>query len=846
MENARLLSELRARTAELIQRNSEYGERIAQQTATIDVLKAMSNSPGDAQPVFELIARRALEFCGASGARLTEYDGKLQHLRALVRDDGIETEADRTLRQMYPTPPDHDSIGGRVILERRVIHTRDEPAPTSGFRGRNAGPVVGIPLLRDDRVFGAIMLSLSRSGDFSGTQIELLHTFAEQAVIAISSAETYRELQERTAALALRNTEYGERIEHQSATIDVLKAMSASPGDAQPVFDLIVRRACELCGGWTAGLLEYDGQLVHYRTHYGGSSSSAVADYIALFPMIPTPASITCRAILERRVIHVRDKASEQNLHPVVRHLGFRSNVAVPLLRDGASIGAIFLNSTEPGGFTDSQIELLKAFAEQAVIAITSAANYRTLRERTAELTRSVAELQALEEVLRAVNSSLDLDTVLSTIISRAVQLSQADEGTIYEFDTAEQVFVPKAAFGMSAERVERLRDRKVRLGETHLGRAAVLRAPVHVDDVQQDQTLGDTVGVMRGIHAVLAVPLLWDDKVAGGLVIRRRTPGGFGSSIPTLLLTFAGQAVLAIENAELFEEARRARIAAENTLADLRRAQDRLVQSEKMASLGQLTAGIAHEIKNPLNFVNNFSDLSVDLLDELRAAIAPGKLEVVAGLRAEIDELIATLKGNLEKVAQHGRRADSIVKNMLAHSRTGRSEHRPTDLNAAVEEALNLAYHGARAETPGFNITIERQFDPAAGKVDMFPQDFTRVILNLVGNGFYAARRRAAQTTAHGFEPTLRVTTRDLGDHVEIRVRDNGTGISDDVRGKIFEPFFTTKPSGEGTGLGLSLSYDIVVKQHGGQLTVDSQIDAFTEFTVLLPRRIAADGARA
>jgi len=434
--------------------------------------------------------------------------------------------------------------------------------------------------------------------------------------------------------------------------------------------------------------------------------------------------------------------------------------------------------------------------------------------------------------VLRAVNSSLDLDTVLATIISRAVQLSQADEGTIYEFDTAEQVFVPKATFGMSAERVEWLRDRRVRLGETHLGRAAVLRAPVHVEDVQQDPALNDAGSVLRGIHAVLAVPLLWDDKVAGGLVIRRRTAGGFAPSIPTLLQTFAGQAVLAIENAELFQQAGRARTAAENALADLRRAQDRLVQSEKMASLGQLTAGIAHEIKNPLNFVNNFAELSADLLDELRDAIADQQ-------RAEIDELTATLKGNLEKIAEHGRRADSIVKNMLLHSRTGPGEHRPIDLNATVEEALNLAYHGARAETPGFNITLEKQLDPRAGMVEMYPQEFTRVMLNLIGNGFYAARTRAT-AAANGFEPALRLTTRDLGEQVEIRVRDNGTGISEAVRGRIFEPFFTTKPAGEGTGLGLSLSYDIIVNQHGGQLTVDSRIDEFTEFTIILPRAMA------
>jgi len=281
-----------------------------------------------------------------------------------------------------------------------------------------------------------------------------------------------------------------------------------------------------------------------------------------------------------------------------------------------------------------------------------------------------------------------------------------------------------------------------------------------------------------------------------------------------------------------LFQQAGRARTAAENALADLRRAQDRLVQSEKMASLGQLTAGIAHEIKNPLNFVNNFAELSADLLDELRDAIADQQ-------RAEIDELTATLKGNLEKIAEHGRRADSIVKNMLLHSRSGPSEHRLIDLNIVVEEALNLAYHGARAETPGFNITLEKQLDPRAGMVEMYPQEFTRVMLNLIGNGFYAARTRAT-AAANGFEPALRLTTRDLGEQVEIRVRDNGTGISEAVRGRIFEPFFTTKPAGEGTGLGLSLSYDIIVNQHGGQLTVDSRIDEFTEFTIILPRAMA------
>ena len=444
-------------------------------------------------------------------------------------------------------------------------------------------------------------------------------------------------------------------------------------------------------------------------------------------------------------------------------------------------------------------------------------------------------------------NSSLELETVLSTIISRAVQLSDADEGTIYEFDDAEQVFVPKSAYGMTEERVTALRDRRIRIGETPLGNSAAMRAPVHVPDLTQ--TL-DIDGSRELVEAGHTCP-------AGGAAAARRQGVGRSGDPAAHRRRFCSdhrrrcckpspvRRCSPSRTRGCSRKPRRARTAAEVALTDLRRTQDRLVQTEKMASLGQLTAGIAHEIKNPLNFVNNFSDLSVDLLNELNEAVAPGKLAVADGLRAEIDDITTTLKGNLEKIAEHGRRADSIVKNMLLHSRTGPSEHRAIDLNTTVEEALNLAYHGARAETPGFNITMEKDLDPKAGTVDLYPQEFIRVMLNLIGNGFYAARNRANQTTDQDYEPTLRLTTRDLGEQVEIRVRDNGTGISDAVRDKIFEPFFTTKPAGEGTGLGLSLSYDIVVKQHGGRLTVDSQIDTFTEFTITLPTKDGVDRGR-
>jgi signal transduction histidine kinase len=273
-------------------------------------------------------------------------------------------------------------------------------------------------------------------------------------------------------------------------------------------------------------------------------------------------------------------------------------------------------------------------------------------------------------------------------------------------------------------------------------------------------------------------------------------------------------------------------------SLEDLRTTQDRLVQTQKLASLGQLTAGIAHEIKNPLNFVNNFSGVSVELIDELEETLPSVKADDKT--RAAITELANTLRGNLEKIVQHGRRADAIVKNMLLHSREGSGEHRPVDVNALVEESLNLAYHGAHAENQSFKVNMERSFDPAAGQVDVFPQEITRALFNLISNGFYAATKRKEQENSEGYQPTLTATTKDLGHRVEIKVRDNGTGISPDVKEKMFNPFFTTKPAGEGTGLGLSITHDIIVKQHSGSIEIESQPGGYTEVRIVLPRAAA------
>ena len=280
----------------------------------------------------------------------------------------------------------------------------------------------------------------------------------------------------------------------------------------------------------------------------------------------------------------------------------------------------------------------------------------------------------------------------------------------------------------------------------------------------------------------------------------------------------------------------------------ELKATQASLIHAEKMASLGQLTAGIAHEIKNPLNFVNNFASLSVELLDEFKETVRPVIAALGADKRAEVDEVTDMLTANLDKIAEHGKRADGIVKSMLAHSRGASGERQRADLNALTEEALNLAYHGARAQDPDFNITLEREFDRTIAPIELVPQDISRVLLNLFGNGFYAADKRRREAADATFRPTLKVVTRALGNEVEIRVRDNGTGIPTEFHDKLFQPFFTTKPTGEGTGLGLSISYDIVTQQHGGTITVDSRVGEFTEFTIRLPcsRQTATAGTTA
>jgi two-component system, NtrC family, sensor kinase len=642
-------------------------------------------------------------------------------------------------------------------------------------------------------------------------------------------ADLERKLDERTS-------ERDEALERQTATADILQIIASSPSDVQPVFDAVADRAMRLLDCWSVIVTRFDGEYFQFGAARGALPDTEQFVRQRYQSMRPDPASLLGRCLLGRTVVSSADALAEPDpqLRDYARKRGLRAVLIVPLLRDDRVEGALVLTRAEPGLFAPREIELVQTFADQAVIAIQNARMFTEVQARTRDLSEALDQQTATAEVLKVISrSTFDLQTVFETLTESAVRLCSAERGLVFRFDG--QLLRFTVGHNVSPEFRDFLEGNPIVPGRnSNSGRAALERRTVHNLDVQNDPEYSYGGSRVDPYRTVLAVPMLRGGELFGVFVIYRHEVRPFTDSQVALMETFADQAVIAIQNVRLFEQVQERTKELLRSLDDLRTAQDRLVQTEKLASLGQLTAGIAHEIKNPLNFVNNFSALSAELVGEMNDVLAKATLDKPT--RDELDDLAKMLKSNLEKVVQHGKRADSIVKNMLLHSRQGSGERRPFDINAIVDESLNLAYHGARAEKAGFNITMQRDLDPSVGMVDVYPQEITRVLLNLISNGFYAATKRKAEA-GDGFEPMLSATTKNLGDKVEIRIRDNGTGIPEEVKEKIFNPFFTTKPSGEGTGLGLSMSHDIIVKQHGGSIDVETEPGLFTEFKIVLPR---------
>jgi GAF domain-containing protein/nitrogen-specific signal transduction histidine kinase len=774
MENARLLTEQR--------------EALEQQTATAEVLQVINASPGNLTPVFEAMLEKAIRLCGGDRGVLWTIEGGRGRLAAAR---GLPAEFVALLRERGESGT--NSPLQRVVQGERLIEfpdtveefTRSGDPHAKGAVEAGVRSAIWVAIVKEGVTVGAFAIGRSVIGTFSDKQIALLQNFAAQAVIAMENARLL--------------TEQREALEQQTATAEVLQVINASPGNLEPVFDAMLEKAMRLCGAAFGLLYTYDGELLHTVAHRG--VPTALAEFRTRHPPSARPGDSAALLIETKRPVHLTDmmeqefyRAGDAINRATVDLGGARTTLTVPLLKDDALLGVISIYRQEVRPFSDKQIALLENFAAQAVIAMENARLLNELRARTDELAQRQAELRITFENMGDGVAMFDETQYLAAWNRKFQDILDLPDTLLEQHRTYEEHLLFLAARGDFGP---------------------------GIDTVEQINELVASTGQPYGYERT---------RPDGRVIEIRRNPvpdGGF-------VLIYSD----ITERKRSEEEIRAARDAAETTLRELRTAQANLIQAEKMASLGQLTAGIAHEIKNPLNFVNNFAALSVDLLSELKETAAPGFATLTNDQRTEIEDVSAMLTSNLEKITEHGKRADGIVKAMLEHSRGSSGERRTVDLNALIDDALNLAYHGARAQDQSFNITLDRDFGVGIAPIEVNPQDITRVFLNIFSNGFYAAMRRAREGGDAGLVPTLKVATIDGDDAVEIRVRDNGTGIPADIRDKLFQPFFTTKPTGEGTGLGLSITYDIVTQQHGGSIAVDSNVGEYSEFTIRLPRK--------
>jgi signal transduction histidine kinase len=807
---------------------SERDEALEQQAATSEVLKVIGSSPGDLEPVFNTMLANATRICEANIGILFRYeDGAYTAMATLGVTPAYAEYLNRGAIRPGPT-----TGLGRVASSKQPAHIIDtqaegayadrEPLRVATAELGGARTLLNVPMLKEGVLVGAIGIYRQEVRAFTDKQIELVTNFAAQAVIAIENARLLSELR--------------ESLQQQTATADVLKVISSSPGELEPVFGALLENATRICEARFANLSLYNGetfQNVALHNPPDGYTERGLREVIR-----PHADSGLAYVVRTKQIAHIDDIRAQPPYRegdPAVVGLadlaGARTLLIVPMLKENTLVGTIAIYRQEVRIFTDKQIELVRNFAAQAVIAIENTRLLNELRELLQQQTATAEVLQVISK------SPGQLEPVFQIMLQNAVVICEAKFGTLYRYDG--KAFYRSAGHGTPAALNEIQSKVGLFLPEsgTLLDRVLQTRKVAQSPDYQAEAALGLSAKY-GGARSTTAVPMLKDNELIGVIVIYRQEVLPFTDKQIELVQNFAAQGVIAIENARLLNELRSRTHELATSLENLRTTQDRLVQTQKLASLGQLTAGIAHEIKNPLNFVNNFSGVSAELVGELQEALKDSSLNEKR--RGEVAELMDTLRSNLDKVVQHGQRADAIVKNMLLHSHQGSGEHRPVAINAIVEESLKLAYHGARAEKQNFNIMVEQSFDPVAGEADIFPQEITRVLLNLISNGVYATR---GKTPPDGeiYKPTLTASTKDLGDRVEIRIRDNGIGIQPDVKEKMFNPFFTTKPAGEGTGLGLSISHDIIVKQHGGSIEVDTQPGEFTEVRIILPRTAAS-----
>ena len=791
IENVRLFRELE-------ERNREVTEALERQTATAEILRAMSESPTDLQPVLDTVVRAAARFCGATDVEIMQLEGDT--LRGAAGFGPFNDVVERELGSLeaLEIKVTRGSVTGRAVADRRTVHVEDLAAehedefPEGRELQRRFGhhTMVAAPLLREGSPLGVIALIRMEVRPFTEKQLDLLKTFANQAVIAIENVRLFHELE-------ARNREVTEALEHQTTTSKVLEVISSSPTDTQPVFDLIAESATRLCEGQFGTVFRFDGKRLHL-VGYHGLTSEHVEIWGRTFPKPPSDGTAIGRAILHRDTVEIPDVEVDSLFvgGDIARMVGFRSLIAVPMLKHNRPLGGVVVARKVAGNFPEAQADLLKTFANQAVIAIENVRLFQELEARTEDLTRSVEQLTALSEIGQVVSSTLDPEAVLETIVRRAVGLSNGHGGIIYEFDEVEQVFLARSSHRISNAHLELLRAAPIRLGEGAVGRAGVTREPVEVIDTQiEGQTIAPQVRdqvLAEGLRALLAIPLVREQRLLGGLLIVRRDPGHFAPDVVALLRTFAAQSAVAIQNARLFRE--------------IEEKGRQLEQASRHKS--EFLANMSHELRTPLNAIIGFSEV---LEERMFGELNEKQVEYVQDIHASGRHLLSLINDILD----------------LSKIEAGQVELEPVqfDVGAALDNALTLVKD--RSVRRGINLQVD--IDDQLGTMIADQRKFKQILLNLLSN--------AIKFTDAGGQVSVNAK-RDT-ESVAITVSDTGIGIALEDQEAIFDEFQQVRSAQggvtEGTGLGLALTKKFV-EMHGGEIWVKSKLSEGSTFGFSLP----------
>src|SRR5215468_566598 len=771
----------------------ELEEAREQQTATSEVLNIIRRSPADAQPVFDTIVQSAARLCGAifSVVYLCDDD----HIR-IAAVNNFTPEATLQIHELQELKRPHRShLGGRAILERAIVHVPDvladaeysrELALAGGWRA-----VLAVPLLRDGIPVGAITVAKTEPVPFSDRQILLLKTFADQALIAIENVRLFETEQQQRRELA-------EALEQQTATSEVLKVISSSPGELEPVFKAMLENATKLCGASYGTMWLKEGEGFRAAARHGTLpvvSTEGGWTGIYFQPRSDIPLARCART---RTAVHVTDMREEQSylngdpwIVSGVDEAGVRSLLAVPMLKDNELVGAIGIYRTEVRSFSDKQIELVTNFAAQAVIAIENTRLVSELRARTGELTQSVGDLRALGEISQVVNSTLDLQTVLDTIVANAARISGTEAGAIYVLDQSQTEFQLKATIGMSKELIAAVRNMNAEISETIAHCGSFLQVP----DLRElpSTPMNDTI-LRAGYRARLLVPLLRSGKVVGALAVRRKAPGEFSSSTVDLLKTFAAQSVLAIQNARLF--------------ADIEDKGRQLETANKYKS--HFLASASHDLRQPLHALNLF-------VGQLRDESNPAER---SRLVSRIDEAVGSMNELFEALLDMAKLEAGILKpNPTAFP----VEHlldriETTFADAARKKGLRLRVVASEAWVSSDPILLER------------------IMLNLVSNAVHYTERGGVV-----------VGCRHRGQELRIDICDTGAGIPADERQRIFGEFYQLSRRAPdrsgGFGLGLAI-VDRLGRLLGHRVELESSPGRGLRFSVSVPLAAQSHGA--